>query len=116
MPVLQLGILVYTGAPTGPQYTRGQRPTTGEKMRKYHNSDVLIIGSGAAGLTLAHHLASHAKVAVLSKNAINEGATWFAQGGIAAVLDDEDSVEAHVAHTLAAAAARFDECARARHG
>ncbi len=73
-------------------------------MRKYHNSDVLIIGSGAAGLTLAHHLASHAKVAVLSKNAINEGATWFAQGGIAAVLDDEDSVEAHVADTLAAGA------------
>src|SRR5690625_4834939 len=104
MPVLQLGILVYTGAPTGPQYTRGQRPTTGEKMRKYHSSDVLIIGSGAAGLTLAHHLASHAKVAVLSKNTINEGATWFAQGGIAAVLDDEDSVEAHVADTLAAGA------------
>ena len=73
-------------------------------MRKYHSSDVLIIGSGAAGLTLAHHLASHAKVAVLSKNAINEGATWFAQGGIAAVLDDEDSVEAHVADTLAAGA------------
>lgn len=73
-------------------------------MRKYHSSDVLIIGSGAAGLTLAHHLASHAKVAVLSKNTINEGATWFAQGGIAAVLDDEDSVEAHVADTLAAGA------------
>lgn len=73
-------------------------------MRKYHSSDVLIIGSGAAGLTLAHHLASHAKVAVLSKNAINEGATWFAQGGIAAVLDDQDSVEAHVADTLAAGA------------
>jgi len=73
-------------------------------MRKYHSSDVLIIGSGAAGLTLAHHLASHAKVAVLSKNTINEGATWFAQGGIAAVLDDQDSVEAHVADTLAAGA------------
>lgn len=71
-------------------------------MRKYHSSDVLVIGSGAAGLTLAHHLARHAKVAVLSKNAINEGATWFAQGGIAAVLDDQDSVEAHVADTLAA--------------
>ena len=71
-------------------------------MRKYHSSDVLVIGSGAAGLTLAHHLARYAKVAVLSKNAINEGATWFAQGGIAAVLDDQDSVEAHVADTLAA--------------
>lgn len=73
-------------------------------MRKYHSSDVLVIGSGAAGLTLAHHLAGHATVAVLSKNAINEGATWFAQGGIAAVLDDQDSVEAHVADTLAAGA------------
>jgi L-aspartate oxidase len=73
-------------------------------MRKYHSSDVLVIGSGAAGLTLAHHLSQHATVAVLSKNAVNEGSTWFAQGGIAAVLDDCDSVEAHVADTLIAGA------------
>ncbi|WP_341936572.1 L-aspartate oxidase [Marinimicrobium sp. C2-29] len=73
-------------------------------MSKYFSSDVLVIGSGAAGLTLALQLARHARVHVLSKNAVNEGSTWFAQGGIAAVLDDDDSVEAHVADTLDAGA------------
>lgn len=73
-------------------------------MSKNYNCDVLVIGSGAAGLTLAQDLSTHAKVMVLSKNAVNEGSTWFAQGGIAAVLDDQDSVDAHVADTLAAGA------------
>lgn len=73
-------------------------------MSKHYNHDVLVIGSGAAGLTLALHLAKYARVAVLSKSATNEGSTWFAQGGIAAVLDDEDSIEAHVADTLIAGA------------
>jgi L-aspartate oxidase len=67
---------------------------------RYHQHDVLIIGSGAAGLTLALCLAEKAKVAVLSKGALNEGSTWFAQGGIAAVLDDNDTTEAHVTDTL----------------
>ncbi len=70
----------------------------------HHLYDVLIIGSGAAGLTLALNLAQSAKVAVLSKGPVNEGSTWYAQGGIAAVLDDKDSVENHVADTLAAGA------------
>lgn len=73
-------------------------------MNTHNHHDVLIIGSGAAGLTLALSLADKAKVAVLSKGPINEGSTWFAQGGIAAVLDDQDSVEAHVADTLDAGA------------
>ncbi|MDO3388209.1 L-aspartate oxidase [Gilvimarinus sp. SDUM040013] len=73
-------------------------------MNQHHNHDVLIIGSGAAGLTLALSLADTAKVAVLSKSAINTGSTWYAQGGIAAVLDDQDSVDAHVADTLSAGA------------
>ncbi|WP_020210291.1 L-aspartate oxidase [Gilvimarinus chinensis] len=71
-------------------------------MNRHFDHDVLIIGSGAAGLTLALSLAKSAKVAVLSKSAVNTGSTWFAQGGIAAVLDDEDSIEAHVADTLVA--------------
>lgn len=73
-------------------------------MKKHYHYDVLVIGSGAAGLTLALNLAQHAKVAVLSKNEINLGSTWFAQGGIAAVLDDQDSIDAHVADTLIAGA------------
>ncbi len=64
--------------------------------------DVLIIGSGAAGLTLALNLAEEAKVAILSKGNLDEGSTSNAQGGIAAVLDDQDSIESHVADTLAA--------------
>ena len=73
-------------------------------MKKHYQYDVLVIGSGAAGLTLALSLAQQAKVAVLSKNEINLGSTWFAQGGIAAVLDDQDSIDAHVADTLVAGA------------
>jgi L-aspartate oxidase len=73
-------------------------------MKKHYQYDVLVIGSGAAGLTLALSLAQQAKVAVLSKNEINQGSTWFAQGGIAAVLDDQDSIDAHVADTLIAGA------------
>jgi L-aspartate oxidase len=73
-------------------------------MTQTYSHDVLVIGSGAAGLTLALSLAKHAKVAVLSKNALNQGSTWFAQGGIAAVLDDQDSIDAHVEDTLIAGA------------
>lgn len=69
-----------------------------------HKHDVLVVGSGAAGLTLALNLADRFNVAVLSKSELNQGSTWFAQGGIAAVLDSEDSVEAHVADTLDAGA------------
>ena len=73
-------------------------------MSNYHLHDILIIGSGAAGLTLALSLAENYNVAVLSKGKLNEGATWFAQGGIAAVLDDQDSIEDHVNDTLKAGA------------
>ncbi|MEC7875503.1 MAG: FAD-dependent oxidoreductase, partial [Pseudomonadota bacterium] len=55
--------------------------------------DVLIIGSGAAGLSLALKLADHSNVAVLSKNALIEGATFYAQGGVSAALDKHDSIE-----------------------
>lgn len=66
------------------------------------STDILIIGSGAAGLTLALRSADFAKVTVLSKGSLQEGATFYAQGGIAAVLDDSDSVDSHVEDTLTA--------------
>ncbi len=69
-------------------------------MSLNHDFDVLVIGSGAAGLSLALHVADHAKVAVLSKNKISSGSTSWAQGGIAAVLDDRDTMESHIEDTL----------------
>ncbi|HDZ56103.1 MAG TPA: L-aspartate oxidase [Pseudomonas xinjiangensis] len=69
-------------------------------MTSKHEYDVLVIGSGAAGLTLALHLASELRVAVLSKGRLSEGSTYWAQGGVAGVLDDSDTVDAHVQDTL----------------
>ena len=65
-----------------------------------HQSDVLIIGSGASGLSLALQLAGHAHIAVISKADVKEGATFYAQGGVSAVLDAEDSVESHINDTI----------------
>jgi len=62
--------------------------------------DVLIIGSGAAGLSLALRLAPSARIALISKAALSEGATLYAQGGISVVLDKEDSLQSHVEDTL----------------
>ncbi|AML57356.1 L-aspartate oxidase [Serratia rubidaea] len=72
-------------------------------------SDVLIVGSGAAGLSLALRLAQHGKVTVLSKGPLNEGATFYAQGGIAAVFDETDSIASHVDDTLIAGAGLCDK-------
>ncbi|MEZ5535136.1 MAG: L-aspartate oxidase [Thiolinea sp.] len=66
--------------------------------------DVLIIGSGAAGLTLALSLPEDCRIAVLSKAGVCEGSTVYAQGGISAVLDQHDSIESHVEDTLNAGA------------
>lgn len=65
-------------------------------------AEILVIGSGAAGLTLALRSADFAQVTVLSKGILSEGATFYAQGGIAAVLDEADSIESHVEDTLTA--------------
>jgi L-aspartate oxidase len=79
------------------------------------NFDVLVIGSGAAGLTLALNVANSsraagsAQVAILSKGNLTESSTLYAQGGVAAVLDERDSIEAHVQDTLDAGAGLCDE-------
>ncbi|MBD9424854.1 L-aspartate oxidase [Pseudomonas sp. PDM15] len=69
-------------------------------MSQHHQHDVLVIGSGAAGLTLALTLPEHLRIAVLSKGDLANGSTYWAQGGVAAVLDDADTVESHVSDTL----------------
>lgn len=69
-----------------------------------HQYDVVIVGSGAAGLTLALSLPNHLKVAVLAKSVLTEASTYYAQGGVAAVLDETDSVEQHIEDTLIAGA------------
>lgn len=75
-----------------------------------HLFDVLIIGSGAAGLSAALRLSDKGgKIAVLSKGPLTEGSTFYAQGGIAAVLDDKDSIESHVKDTLIAGAGLCNE-------
>ena len=71
-------------------------------MSRHYQYDVLVIGSGAAGLTLALNLPATLRVAVLSKGDLANGSTYWAQGGVAAVLDDTDTVESHVADTLVA--------------
>jgi L-aspartate oxidase len=78
-------------------------------MTHQHQFDIVIIGSGAAGLTAALELSQHHSVAVLSKGKLHDGSTFYAQGGIAAVLDDKDSIESHVKDTLIAGAGLCNE-------
>ncbi len=71
--------------------------------------DVLIIGSGLAGLTVALKVSSEKKVCLVSKRKINDNSSSWAQGGIAAVLTDDDSIEAHIQDTLIAGAGLCDK-------
>jgi len=77
-------------------------------MLKY---DTLIIGSGLAGLSAALKLADHQKVAVITKKALLDGASAWAQGGIAAVLSPEDSWDEHIQDTYIAGAGLCESAA-----
>ena len=70
--------------------------------------DVLVIGSGAAGLTAALALAETKKVLVLAKGRLDSGSTAWAQGGIAAVLDAGDTFDNHIRDTMVAGAGLND--------
>lgn len=74
-----------------------------------YTCDVLIIGAGAAGLSLALKIAENTTVRVLSKGKLSEGSTYYAQGGVAAVFSDDDSTESHLQDTLVAGAGLCDE-------
>lgn len=78
-------------------------------MNRHYRHDVLVIGSGGAGLALALNLPPHLTVAVLSKGELANGSTYWAQGGVAAVLDDADNIESHVQDTLIAGAGLCNE-------
>lgn len=78
-------------------------------MNRHYHYDVLIIGTGASGLSLAISLAEHLNVAVICKNNAKEGSTFYAQGGIAAVLDEKDSIDSHVLDTMNAGAGMCQE-------
>lgn len=70
--------------------------------------DALIIGSGLAGLTLALQIADSKKVCIVSKRTINDSASSWAQGGIATVLNSDDSIQEHIQDTLNAGAGLCD--------
>jgi len=74
-------------------------------LRQY---DVLILGSGTAGQSLALRLADHLRVGLVTKRALLDSASNWAQGGIAAVLDTSDSIEAHIQDTFTASAGLCD--------
>ncbi|MEX2482372.1 MAG: L-aspartate oxidase [Gammaproteobacteria bacterium] len=73
-------------------------------MSDIESFDVMVVGSGAAGLSLALTLAERARVVVLSKSELAESATLYAQGGVSAVMDHADSIESHIEDTLVAGA------------
>lgn len=73
--------------------------------------DVVVIGSGAAGLTVALNLAADYRVAVLAKGDPSAGSTAWAQGGIAAVLEAGDTVESHIEDTMVAGGGLNDRAA-----
>ena len=65
-------------------------------------TNILVIGSGAAGLTAALELSDKFNVLIISKETLVDSSTWYAQGGIAAVLAKEDTTESHIQDTLIA--------------
>ena len=65
-------------------------------------TDILVIGSGAAGMSAAIKLSENFEVTLVTKNSLIDSSTWYAQGGIAAVIDDNDTIEEHLRDTLIA--------------
>ena len=73
-------------------------------LNTIHQFDVIIVGSGGAGLSLALSLPDHFNIAVLAKSTLTDASTYYAQGGVAAVLDKTDSIEQHINDTMIAGA------------
>lgn len=73
--------------------------------------DVVVLGSGASGLAAALAMRPQRSVLIVTKDVLAAGSTAWAQGGLAAVLDPDDSIDDHVSDTLAAGAGLCDEAA-----
>jgi len=71
-------------------------------LKTRYDYDVLVLGSGAAGMSIALNLPRNLKIAIVSKSDLSEGATYWAQGGMAAALHADDSIASHIADTIAA--------------
>ena len=69
-------------------------------MKTRYDYDVLVLGSGAAGMSVALQLPRNLKIAIVSKSDSSEGATYWAQGGMAAALHADDSIDSHIADTI----------------
>ena len=78
--------------------------TSANKSTAQESLPVIVIGAGLAGLTVALELAESRQVIVMAKRGLSESATAWAQGGIVGVLDEKDSVDAHVKDTVEAGA------------
>ena len=78
-------------------------------MTKPYKFDVLIIGGGADGLSLALRLADSCSIAILTKGDSQSGSTFFAQGGISSVLRENDSFASHIDDTLTAGVQLCDQ-------
>lgn len=81
------------------------------EVRRHHTTDVLIVGSGAAGLAAALRAAEQARVVLLTRDTLPTSNSAWAQGGIAAALDDDDAPVLHVEDTLVAGAGLSDPAA-----
>ncbi|CAN5748113.1 L-aspartate oxidase [soil metagenome] len=73
------------------------------------DAEVLVIGAGIAGLSLALSLPEHINVTIVTKGALGESNTWYAQGGLAAAIGPDDDPALHFADTIAAGANLCDE-------
>ncbi len=80
---------------------------TAELLQEHY--DVLVVGSGIAGLTAALSLGPKRRVGLVTKARLSETATWYAQGGIAGAVGEADSVELHLADTLVVGQGLCDE-------